>query len=167
MRGLITFLVASSLVALASALRPQVSQLQLVQFSGQRNPSSPLMISPLLPALPTITKVCTMPTCIAFWRSEYGVTYAYGASLATMGGLVFRAAPTRLARWHAAALLVYGVRLNAFLMWRELNVPRFRGNWQRTEERAGGRLKRLPFVLSCSALCAFPRPVHDISRSRA
>ncbi len=54
-------------------------------------------------------------------------------------------------------MLVYGVRLNAFLLWRELNVARFREFREKVEARAvaaGGRLKRAPFVLSCSALYA-------------
>ena len=31
-----------------------------------------------------------------FWKSEYGVSYAYGAATATVGALVLRAAPNRL-----------------------------------------------------------------------
>ena len=110
-----------------------------------------------LPSLPTIAAVCTLPTCVGFWKSEYGVSYAYGGATAIMGALVLRAAPTPLAAAHAAAVLVYGVRLNAFLLWRELNIPRFREFREKVEARAvsaGGRLKRTPFVLSCAALYA-------------
>jgi len=107
--------------------------------------------------LPVIAAVCTLPTCLGFWKSEYGVSYAYGGAMALMGGLVLPAASTPLAAAHAAALLVYGVRLNIFLLWRELNIERFRKFREKIEERAvsrGSRLKRAPFVLSCSLLYA-------------
>ena len=46
--------------------------------------------------------------------------------MAASGALVLRASGLRaLARIHAACLCAYGVRLNAFLLWRELTVPRF------------------------------------------
>eukprot|EP00322_Chrysochromulina_rotalis_P007606 CAMPEP_0115864124 /NCGR_PEP_ID=MMETSP0287-20121206/19036_1 /TAXON_ID=412157 /ORGANISM="Chrysochromulina rotalis, Strain UIO044" /LENGTH=276 /DNA_ID=CAMNT_0003318579 /DNA_START=30 /DNA_END=860 /DNA_ORIENTATION=- len=111
----------------------------------------------VLPSLPVVAAVCTLPTCLGFWKSEYGVSYAYGGATAIMGLLVLRASTTPLAAVHAAALITYGVRLNLFLLWRELNVARFREFREKVEARAveaGGRLKRTPFVLSCSFLYA-------------
>jgi hypothetical protein len=114
------------------------------------------MLAPL-PSFPVVAACGTLPTCIGFWKSEYGVSYGYGTATAILGGMVLRASPSWTARAHAAALLVYGVRLNAFLLWRELTIPRFREFRETVEARAvanGGRMKRVPFVLSCSLLCA-------------
>jgi len=110
-----------------------------------------------LPTLPEVAAVCTLPTCLGFWKSEYGVSYAYGAATAIMGALVLRAASTSVAAMHAAALLMFGLRLNSFLLWRELTVEALREMRERIEARAmkkGSRWKRAPFVLSCSLLYA-------------
>ena len=118
-------------------------------------PRVPTVRAVALPTLPVLAAACTVPTCLGFWKSEYGVSYAYGAATATVGALVLRAAPNRLAAAHALCVLCYGVRLNAFLLWRELNIPRFQKFRETIEERAkasGGRLKRTPFVLSCAFL---------------
>lgn len=85
------------------------------------------------------------------------MSYAYGAAVAAMGFLVVRAAPTPTSAAHAAALFVHGLRLNAFLLWREVHVERFRSNRESVEASArasGGRLQRAPFILCCSALYA-------------
>ena len=60
-----------------------------------------------------------------------------------------------LPAFHAASLLFYGTRLNLFLLYRELCLPRFRAMRERIEERAkkqGSRLKRAPFIVSCAFL---------------
>ena len=85
------------------------------------------------------------------------MSYAYGAAVAAMGFLVVRAAPTPTSAAHAAALFAHGLRLNAFLLWREVHVERFRSNRESVEASArasGGRLQRAPFILCCSALYA-------------
>ena len=108
-----------------------------------------------MPALPTLAAACALPTCLGFWKTEYGVSYAYGAATATFSALVLRASSGRLAAAHALCILCYGVRLNCFLLWRELNIERFRKFRETIEERSkasGGRLKRTPFVLSCAFL---------------
>lgn len=128
----------------------------LASLTAVTRTSPPKMVA-ALPALPVIAACCTVPTCIGYWKSEYGVSYAYGGATAMMGALVLRAAPTPLAKVHAAALLVYGLRLNTFLLWRELSVEKFREFREKVEARAvaaGSRLKRTPFVLSCAALYA-------------
>lgn len=108
-----------------------------------------------LPTLPVLAAACTVPTCLGFWKTEYGVSYAYGAATGICGGLALRAAQNPVAQIHAAAVCFYGLRLSVFLAWRELNIPRFRDFREKIEERSvnsGGRLKRTPFVLSCSLL---------------
>ena len=150
MAALLALSLASSIALVPSAAS------QLPARTVQVRHSPVLALAPL-PTLPTIAAVCTLPTTLGYWKSEYGVSYAYGGAMAAMGALVLRAAPTRLAACHAAALLVYGVRLNLFLLWRELSVERFREFREKVEERAvaaGSRLKRTPFVLSCSVLYA-------------
>ena len=115
-------------------------------------PSVPLAS---MPPLPVLAAACTLPTCLGFWKTEYGVSYAYGAATAICGGFALRAAPNAVAVAHAAAVCFYGIRLNSFLLWRELSVPRFREFRDKIEQRSmesGGRLKRTPFVLSCSLL---------------
>ena len=60
-----------------------------------------------------------------------------------------------LPAFHAASLFFYGTRLNLFLLYRELCLPRFRAMRERIEERAkkqGSRLKRTPFIASCAFL---------------
>lgn len=110
-----------------------------------------------LPAVGTLAAACTAPTLLGFWKTEYGVSYAYGAAMAACGALTLPAAATcgTLARAHALVLVLYGVRLNSFLLFREATIPRFRKFREKIEERtkqSGSRLKRAPFVLGCSLL---------------
>ena len=117
-------------------------------------PSHPMMVA-AVPAIPVLAASCTVPTTIGFWKSEYGVSYAYGGATAIFGTLLLRAAPNTLAAAHAAAIMFYGIRLNLFLLWRELSVERFRTFREKVEEKAvaaGSRVARTPFVLSCSLL---------------
>lgn len=116
---------------------------------------SPSVRMAVMPPLPVLAAACTVPTCLGFWKTEYGVSYAYGAATAIVGGLALRAAPNPIVAAHAACVLIYGIRLNMFLLWREISVQRFREFREKIEARtvaAGGRLKRTPFVLSCSFL---------------
>jgi len=108
------------------------------------------MVSPL-----ALMAICTLPTCLGFWKTEYGVSYAYGAAMALSGLLLLRVPLHMLAAAHAACFVLYGVRLNLFLLYRELCLERFRkfrGKIESNSKEKGGRLKRLPFVLGCSFL---------------
>lgn len=63
--------------------------------------------------------------------------------------------PASLPAFHAFSTFFYGSRLNLFLLYRELCLPRFRAMRERIEERAkkqGSRLKRAPFLISCAFL---------------
>lgn len=95
-----------------------------------------------------------MPTCLGFYKREYGVSYGYGLSIAAAAGLVLRAEPTGIARSLALVHVCYGVRLCAFLGWREVSVARFRKMREKIELSApkGSRLKRSPFIISCALL---------------
>eukprot|EP00558_Chaetoceros_sp_UNC1202_P005311 CAMPEP_0197236656 /NCGR_PEP_ID=MMETSP1429-20130617/3692_1 /TAXON_ID=49237 /ORGANISM="Chaetoceros sp., Strain UNC1202" /LENGTH=281 /DNA_ID=CAMNT_0042695489 /DNA_START=349 /DNA_END=1194 /DNA_ORIENTATION=+ len=69
-----------------------------------------------------------------------------------------------MAKVHAAAIVFYGVRLNLFLLYREVFIPRFRMMRQKIEARQtkkevgtgimGRLMKRTPFILSCAVLYA-------------
>ena len=106
-------------------------------------------------ALPTLAAACAVPTCLGFYKREYGVSYGYGLSISAASALVLRAAePTGIARAHALVHVCYGVRLCAFLLWRELAVAKFRKLREKIERSApqGSRLKRAPFILQCGLL---------------
>lgn len=57
---------------------------------------------------------------------------------------------------HAFALFCYGLRLDVFLLYREVFIPRFRTFREKIEERRGkkGPLSRIPFVVGCATLYA-------------
>lgn len=132
----------------------------------KRSRESPLnAVAPIiLPSIQTVAASCLLPTSLGFIKSEYGFSYGYGASVALVAGGVFRASttitalPMTTASWHALALLFYGVRLNTFLLHRELFIPRFREMRDRIEQRAtsreSSRLSRIPIVISCAILYA-------------
>jgi len=107
---------------------------------------------------PELCAACTLPTCLGFWRSEYGVSYGYGGALAISGVLLQRDpmsfVPAAVMA-QALCLLLYGARLNLFLLYREVFLQRFRDARNRIEAKAkskGGRLARMPFILTCSLL---------------
>jgi len=118
------------------------------------------------PSLKDVIMTCLTPTLLGFYKSEYGVSYGYGTATAATAFLAYRsvamvgisssASPLAgLAKCQAMAVIFYGIRLNLFLLYRELFLPRFRDMRERIEERAmskGGRWKRTPFILSCAGL---------------
>ena len=93
------------------------------------------------------------PSALGYWKREYGVSYGYGGSIALAAYICFRYALTPLGRQHALLHIVYGVRLSAFLLFREVTVPKFKEATQRIDELAPrSRLARTPFIASCAAL---------------
>lgn len=106
------------------------------------------------PAPWAVAAACTVPTSLGFWKSEYGVSYGYGAAVAAAALLILPATVAPLVKAQAICLVFYGVRLCTFLLLRE-RLPRFRELREKIEKKAierGGRLKRLPFIASCSVL---------------
>ena len=57
-----------------------------------------------------------------------------------------------LAKAHAAALVFYGVRLCAFLLYREMALPVEIHQMKRRDVTVAERLKRAPVIVGCSAL---------------
>jgi steroid 5-alpha reductase family enzyme len=134
-------------------------------------PATAAITAIALPSAKTIIATTLLPTCIGFYKYEYGVSYAYGTATATTAFLVLRSlltlpasAFTTIAQIHAAAIIFYGLRLNVFLLYRELFLERFRKFRETIEERQkkkqvdpgliGKISKRAPFVLSCAFLYA-------------
>lgn len=97
----------------------------------------------------TILLSTLLPTCIGFYKYEYGVSYAYGTATSLTSFLMLRnflsssvALPSSLkvpALLHASALIFYGIRLNLFLLYRELFIPRFREFREKIEKRQTDR----------------------------
>jgi len=115
--------------------------------------AAPVVVA--MPTAPVLVAACTIPTLLGFWRSEYGVSYAYAIATLATGALVIKAAKTKIAALHAGCLCLYGLRLGLFLVYRELNIQRFREFRDKIETRAeerGSRISRTPFIMSCSVL---------------
>mmetsp|Transcript_24952 Transcript_24952/g.76958 ORF Transcript_24952/g.76958 Transcript_24952/m.76958 type:complete len:323 (-) Transcript_24952:45-1013(-) len=115
---------------------------------------SPVAVAAAPPLLPAIGAACALPTCLGFWKREYGVSYAYGLAISASAALALKEASTEVARAHALVHVAYGARLCLFLLWRETSVPRFQKLREKIERSAptGSRLNRAPFVAGCSLL---------------
>ena len=127
---------------------------QHARIIAARVPSPPVALASL-PSAGVLAAAAVAPMLLGFWKTEYGVSYAYGGAMAAFGALVLPAASSPLARAHALVLILYGIRLNAFLLYREIFIARFRKFRERIEQRTkakGGRLTRTPFLLGCSFL---------------
>eukprot|EP00277_Geminigera_cryophila_P030870 CAMPEP_0173061360 /NCGR_PEP_ID=MMETSP1102-20130122/3168_1 /TAXON_ID=49646 /ORGANISM="Geminigera sp., Strain Caron Lab Isolate" /LENGTH=350 /DNA_ID=CAMNT_0013927809 /DNA_START=247 /DNA_END=1299 /DNA_ORIENTATION=+ len=141
-------------IAMAAGSSSQV--LALVAFGKAQKAA--VIVVPLVVALPTaqaLVAVCTVPTLLGYWKSEYGVSYAYALATMAAGLLIVKAANTQVAAMHAGCLILYGLRLGLFLLYRETSIQRFREFREKIEARAsekGSRLGRTPFILGCSFL---------------
>jgi steroid 5-alpha reductase family enzyme len=112
-----------------------------------------------LPAFTIPQEVLTsvLPASLGFYRSEFGVSYAYGLATALSGLSILRrfSGANTILPMHAMALIFYGTRLNFFLAVRTFLSARMRGFVDKVEDRAkarGNRLSRAPFLLSCGLL---------------
>ena len=109
--------------------------------------------------LPLVFLTCTLPpTILGFYKNEYIVSYGYGLAIfftALVNLITIKKAPilSTVQLCHTLALMFYGIRLSLFLLYREISIPRFREFTENIESRAPpNKLKRLPFMLSCSVL---------------
>eukprot|EP00899_Mesostigma_viride_P018974 jgi/Mesvir1/27078/Mv20769-RA.1 len=105
-------------------------------------------------AFPVLAACCTVPSLLGLWKSEYTVSYGYGLAIALSGLVMLDAGGLpQLASAHAMCLVLYGLRLVAFLGWRECNIQRFKDIKDKLEAKApSNRLQRLPNILGCSLL---------------
>ena len=123
--------------------------------------STALFLGPELLAVPSLSSVALaslIPSLLGYYKTEYGVSYAYGGAIATTAWMVLGGiSANSLAGVHALALLAYGIRLNLFLLYREVNIPYFTEVRERIEEKSqkkGSRISRTPFVLGVAFLYA-------------
>jgi steroid 5-alpha reductase family enzyme len=170
--GLVLFVIQAEAFTSSSPLcRPTAPPRQTKTALNVVAPATAAITAIALPSAKTIIATTLLPTCIGFYKYEYGVSYAYGTATATTAFLVLRSlltlpasAFTSVAQIHAAAIIFYGLRLNVFLLYREVFLERFRKMRETIEERQTrkqddpgliGRIsKRAPFVLSCAFLYA-------------
>lgn len=120
-------------------------------------PYTYLQASPVVvPSLSKVAASCLLPTSLGFIKSEYGVSYGYGTSVALLAfSILQQVTPDTIPYYHALALLFYGTRLDLFLLYRELFIPKFRKFRDEIEEKApSNRLSRAPFIASCALLYA-------------
>jgi len=102
--------------------------------------------------LASISQSAGLPLALSFASTK---PQAILSSLATTVNNLRTLLPSSLPAFHAFAVFFYGTRLNLFLLYRELFLPRFRAMRERIEDRAkkqGSRWKRTPFLLSCTFL---------------
>ena len=106
-----------------------------------------------LPSINTLAAASVLPTLLGLWRTGYAVSYAYGGAVAACAALTLPAlSGMPAARWHALALIFYGVRLNAHLFYRECALPREISGMKAKDATLAERLKRAPVILGCSLL---------------
>lgn len=134
--------------------------------------TSPAVIQPRLPLSSATTSTAInalnpalftsfLPPAMGFVKSEWTVSYGYGfaTALSALSLLSNHQQPHQqitIATLHAAALVFYGFRLNAFLFLRNRLSPTYRKIGEtiekRSNERFATRISRAPFVLSCGLL---------------
>ena len=60
------------------------------------------------PSAATLAAVTVAPAVLGLWKSEYGVSYAYGTATMVGGGLMIGAAGKPLGAAHALCIALYG-----------------------------------------------------------
>lgn len=150
--------------AVASQIHRPLTTLQTTWKPPRQTSSTALALGPelvatvSLPSLSSVALACLTPSLLGFYKSEYGVSYAYGGAISATAWMVLQRVPmTSIAGVHALALFAYGIRLNLFLLYRELKIPVFREFRERIEDRArnkGSRIARTPFVVGVAFLYA-------------
>lgn len=158
---------------LAHPFTPRNSHPSRGMTSLQVVPAAAAAASITLPCIKALTATSLVPTCLGYYRYEYGVSYGYGTATAATAYLILQALQTAsptggafasMAQCHARAIIFYGLRLNSFLLFREVFLERFRMMRERIEDRQrkkevdtgmiGKFFNRTPFILSCALLYA-------------
>lgn len=107
-----------------------------------------------LPPLPVLGAAAVVPSCLGLWKTGYTVSYGYGGAMLAAGASMLWGGGglSALSKAHSAALVFYGLRLNLFLLYRELNLPEDIHQMKRRDATLVARLKRAPVILGCSLL---------------
>lgn len=104
-----------------------------------------------LPSVNTLVAASMLPTLLGFWKTGYAVSYGYGGAVAACA-LLSLPALTGIAHWHALALVFYGVRINAHLLYREVALSPEIHQMKPKDASVAERLKRAPVIIGCSLL---------------
>lgn len=155
-------MLAAALVA-CLAFHPTVAVGRPKPLLQRAEPRAPRAAAPRASAIsvPALAVATAVPSLLGLAKREWTVSYGYGGAMALAGALALRAAspisPVGPVHVHAVLYILYGVRLCAYLLWRELSIEKFRAMRERIEQRAppGSRVKRIPFCLSCAVLYFF------------
>ncbi|GMH91116.1 hypothetical protein TrVE_jg5047 [Triparma verrucosa] len=110
----------------------------------------PLSAPSTIPTALKLFAASALPTCLGFWKTGYAVSYGYGGAVAA-AALLYPSAGC-LSNLHKIALVFYGLRLNAFLLYRNVFLPEDVHQMKQKPATLKERAKRLPIILSCSFL---------------
>jgi len=121
-----------------------------------------------MPSLLGATAAAALPCALAYARQAYVFSLSYGLAAAAVGGLVLRGACPISNSWlflHSALVLAYGVRLFAFLFWRQVGQDAGYGgpDGKLAKLDKTPRAKRTPLILSTAffyALLVSPLVYH-------
>lgn len=121
-----------------------------------------------MPSVLGATVCAALPCGLAFIRQAFVFSLSYGLSAAAIGGVVLRGACPVTNSWlfcHAALVLAYGLRLFAFLLWRQAGQDAGYGGpaGKLAKLDRTPRAKRTPLILSTAffyALLVSPLVFH-------
>jgi len=100
-------------------------------------------------ALPAASGIAAAAGTLAYVRQAYIFSLSYGLAMGGIGGAVLLASPTsRLVQAHAALVAGYGVRLFAFLLWRQRFQPGYDGLARLRALDKTPKIQRTPIILS-------------------
>ena len=148
---------SAGLPSFSGVPKPSTRRVDAIAASMPVAPAAAIMLrggAGTLPGLPALAAASFLPTCLGLWKNGYAVSYGYGGAMLATGALMLRSSPglSALAKAHALALVFYGLRLNTFLLYRELALPEEVHQMKRRDASLIDRLKRLPIIIGCSAL---------------
>lgn len=100
-------------------------------------------------ALPATAAISAVAGSLAYIHQAYIFSLSYGLSMLGIGGAVLLTAPaSRLLVVHAGLVAAYGLRLFAFLFWRQKLQPGYDGTERLKALDKTPPLKRTPIILS-------------------
>ena len=100
-------------------------------------------------AVPAASGIAAVACSLCYIRQAYVFSLSYGLAMAGIGGAVLLTSPaSALVQAHAALVAAYGVRLFAFLFWRQQFQPSYDGAVKLKALDKTPRLQRTPAVLS-------------------
>ena len=115
-------------------------------------------------AVPAAAGISAIACSLAYIRQAYVFSLSYGLSMLGIGGAIFlSAAASPLLQLHAGLIAAYGLRLFAFLFWRQQFQPGYDGAAKLKALDKTPRAKRTPIILSTGffyALMASPLIFH-------